>query len=67
MTTSTDDDDATINQIQFELEKAEHGMALPYEAERLGQLRKMLVETRKRKLSAGLKARREAAEDWGRC
>ena len=42
-------------------------MGLPYDAERVGQLRKMLVEARKRKLSAGLKARREAAEDWGRC
>jgi hypothetical protein len=31
----------------------------PYDAERVGQLRKMLVEARKRKLSAGLKARRE--------
>ena len=27
----------------------------------------VLVEARKRKLSAGLKARREAAKDWGRC
>ena len=49
----------TIRQIEFELEKAEHGLALPYDAERVGQLRKMLVEARKRKLSAGLKARRE--------
>ena len=40
-------------------EKAEHGMALPYDAERVGQLRQMLVEARKLKLSAGLKARRE--------
>ena len=44
----------TIRQIEFELEKAEHGMGLPYDAERVGQLRKMLVEVRKRKLSAGL-------------
>jgi hypothetical protein len=49
----------TIRQIEFELEKAEHGMGLPYDAERVGQLRKMLVEARKRKLSAGLKARRK--------
>ena len=31
----------------------------PYDAERVGLLRKMLVEARKRKLSDGLKARRE--------
>ena len=52
----------TIRQIEFELEKAEHGMALPYDAERVGQLRKMLVEARKRKLSDGL-ARRRATMD----
>jgi hypothetical protein len=39
-------------------EKAEHGMALPYDAERVGQLRKMLVEARTRKLSEGLARRR---------
>lgn len=49
----------TIRQIEFELEKAEHGMALPYDAERVGQLRGMLRDALKRKLSAGLKARRE--------
>ena len=48
----------TIRQIESELEKAEHGMALPYDAERVGQLHKMLVEARKKKLSAGLAARR---------
>jgi hypothetical protein len=53
-----DTNDATIHQIEFELEKAEHGMALPYDAERVGQLRKMLVEARKRKLSEGLARRR---------
>ena len=63
--------DTTIRQIEFELEKAEHGRGMPYDAERVGQLRKMLVEARKRKLSAGLKARRkqgsgEAEEDWGK-
>ena len=51
--------DRTIRQLEFELEKAEHGMALPYDAEHVGQLRKMLVEARKRKLSAGLAAKRE--------
>ena len=44
--------------IRFELEKAEHGMGLPYDAERVGRLRKMLLEARKRKLSAGLAERR---------
>ena len=48
----------TIRQIEFELDKAEHGMAMPYDAERVGQLRKMLVEARKRKLSEGLARRR---------
>jgi hypothetical protein len=38
----------TIRQIEFELERAEHGMALPYDAERVGQLRSMLREARKR-------------------
>ena len=55
---NTDTDNTIIRQIEFELEKADHGMALPYDAERVGQLRKMLVEARKRKLSAGLAARR---------
>jgi hypothetical protein len=50
--------DANIRQLEFELEKAEHGLALPYDPERIGQLRKMLVKARKRKLSAGLAARR---------
>ena len=50
----------TIRQIEFELEKAEHGMALPYVAERVMQLRTMLREARKQKLSAGLRARRES-------
>jgi hypothetical protein len=53
------DTDSTIRQLEFEPEKPELGMALPYDAKRIGQLRKMLVEARKRKLSAGLKARRE--------
>ena len=49
----------TIQQIEFELEKAERGMAMPYDAERVMQLRSMLREARKQKLSAGLRARRE--------
>jgi hypothetical protein len=49
----------TIQQIEFELEKAEHGMALPYDAERVMQLRSMLREARKRKPSGGLAAKRE--------
>jgi hypothetical protein len=53
---------AAIRQIEFELEKAEHGMGMPYDAERVGQLRKMRVEARKRKLSAGLKARRKQGQ-----
>ena len=56
------DTDSTIRQIEFELEKAEHGMALPYDAERVGELRKMLVEARKRKLSDGLARRRRATD-----
>ena len=40
----------TIRQIEFEREKAEHGMGLPYDAGRVGQLRGMLREARKRKL-----------------
>jgi len=34
----TDTDSANIRQIEFELEKAEHGMALPYDAERVRDL-----------------------------
>ena len=56
------DTDSTIRQIEFELEKAEHGMAMPYDAERVGQLRNMLVETRKRKLSDGLARRRRLSD-----
>ena len=50
----------TIRQIEFELEKAEHGMGMPYDAERVGQLRSMLCEARKKKL--GLKARRKQGQ-----
>ena len=48
----------TIRQIEFELHKAEHGMAMPYDGEHVAQLRHMLREARKRKLSDGLRARR---------
>ena len=51
-----------IRQIEFELEKAERGMAMPYDAERVMQLRSMLREARKQKLSAGLRARREKGD-----
>jgi hypothetical protein len=54
--------DIIIRRLKFELEKAEHGLAMPYDVndvERVWQLRKMLQEARKRKLSVGLKARRE--------
>jgi hypothetical protein len=47
-----------IRQIEFELEKAEQGRGA-YDAERVSQLRSMLREARKKKLSAGLRARRE--------
>ena len=53
----------TIRQIEFELEKAEHGMALPYDAERVMQMRNMLREARKQTLSAGLRARRRRVSD----
>ena len=56
--TADEPDRTTIRQIEFELEKAEHGMALPYDPERVGQLRPMLVEARKRKLSHALATKR---------
>jgi hypothetical protein len=49
----------TIRRIEFQLEKAEHGLGLPYDAERVEQLRHMLREARKRKLSRALAAKRE--------
>ena len=52
----------TIRQIEFELEKAERGLAMPYDAERVMQLRSMLREARKQKLSAGLRERREKGQ-----
>ena len=39
--------------------EAEHGLAMPYDAERVMQLRGMLREARKQKLSAGLRERLE--------
>jgi hypothetical protein len=50
--------DPQLKALEFELEKAEHGMAMPYDAERVQQLRRMLVEARRRKLSEGLRRRR---------
>ena len=50
--------DATIRQIEFELYKAERGLAMPYDAERVARLRDMLREARKRKLSGRLAAKR---------
>ena len=48
-----------IRRIEFELEKAERGMAMPYDADHVGQLRKMLVEARKRTVGgAGQQAAR---------
>jgi hypothetical protein len=32
MTSGTDETDRTLRQIEFELEKAERGMAMPYDA-----------------------------------
>ena len=60
----------TIRQIEFELEKAEHGMGMPYDAERVGQLRKMLVRCasgnyRPDLRRDGSRASGEAEEDWG--
>jgi hypothetical protein len=37
-------------------------MGMPYDAERVRQMRSMLHEARKKKLSAGLKARRERGQ-----
>ena len=52
----------TIQQIEFELEKAERGMAMPYDAERVMQLRHTLREVRKQKLSVGLRLRRKRGQ-----
>ena len=34
---SANTDSTTIRKIEFELEKAEHGLAMPYDGERVGQ------------------------------
>jgi hypothetical protein len=47
----------TIRQIELELYKAERGFGMPYDADRVAQLRSMLRETRKRKLSQRLAAK----------
>jgi hypothetical protein len=52
-------DTTTIRQIEFALEKAERGMAMPYDTERVRQLRKMAVEARKQKLARALTAKRK--------
>ena len=62
MTTDPRLSTTTIQQIEFELEKAERRMAMPYDAERVMQLRSMLREARKQKLSAGLRARRQKGQ-----
>src|SRR5262245_28255204 len=48
----------TIRQIEFELYKAEQGLGMPYDAERVAQLRSMLRDARKQKLSQALAAKR---------
>ena len=48
----------TIRQIELQLYKAEHGMGMPYDAERVAQLRGMLRDARKQKLSQALAAKR---------
>jgi hypothetical protein len=47
-------DATTIRQIELQLYKAEQGLGMPYDAERVAQLRSMLREARKQKLSQGL-------------
>jgi hypothetical protein len=54
---TNDPSTAAANHHPANLEKAEHGLAMPYDAERVAQLRSMLREARKQKLSARLKAR----------
>jgi hypothetical protein len=48
----------TIRQIELQLYKAEQGLGMPYDAERVAQLRGMLREARKQKLSQALAAKR---------
>jgi hypothetical protein len=51
-------DATTIRQIELQLYKAERGMGMPYDAERVAGLRRMLREARKQKLSRALAAKR---------
>jgi hypothetical protein len=51
-------DAATIRQIELQLYKAEQGLGMPYDAERVAQLRGMLHEARRQKLSRALAAKR---------
>src|SRR5262245_63696585 len=51
-------DATTLRQIELQLYKAEQGMGMPYDAERVAQLRGMLSEVRKQKLSQALAAKR---------
>ena len=51
-------DATTIRQIVLQLYKAEQGLGIPYDAERVAQLRSMLHEARKQKLSRALAAKR---------
>src|SRR5262245_59684944 len=51
-------DATTIRQIELQLYKAEHGFGMPYDGERVAQLRGMLSEARKQKLSRALAAKR---------
>src|SRR5262245_52256461 len=50
-------DATTIRQIELQLYKAEQGFGMPYDAERVAQLRSMLSEARKQKLSRALAAK----------
>src|SRR5262245_26750969 len=50
-------DATTIRQIELQLYKAEHGFGMPYDAERVAQLRSMLSDARKQKLSRALAAK----------
>ena len=61
--TADDPDRTTIRQIEFELEKAEHGMALPYDPERVGNL---LPCWSRRASGNGPMPRQNAEEDWGK-
>jgi hypothetical protein len=51
-----------IKSLELELDKAEHGLAMPYDPERVQHLRQLLAQARARKLSAALARRREETE-----